>query len=338
MAVALAAALVGLLAGCFKVDLQLTVTEDEMASGVLIAAISDATAESLGMDPADLWSQASSELDDDLPTGATVEPFAEGGFTGSRFTIPASPLGSMENSVGTDDLRIVRDGDQYVVSGGFDLRDEPDPDDTADPGDLDDLPLGMLESMEFDISVTFPGEVIETNGTADGNTARWQPKVGERNELTARAWATADGEASDGDATAGTGDTGTGDAGTSDGNATSGDGAADDGIPGWLWAVLGAVAAGVIGVIAALVARSRRSGDAAAATAYPQQAGYPSQPGHPQQPAYPAQPGQAAPDGVTPPGATPPGVTPPAPPSTPPPAPPSTPPSDPFEPPHEPGR
>ncbi|MCK9796092.1 hypothetical protein M1843_20310 [Isoptericola sp. 4D.3] len=183
-AIAAALAAVGLLAlaGCMKVDVDMTLSEEDTASGTMIMAFSNQLAETMGMEPGELWDQASSELEAGLPEGATQEPWSDDEYTGTEITYTDVPLDQLElGGAGTAQdagLSITREGDEYVVAGQTDM--------SQDLGQLGDLPEGLQDALDVQISITFPGEVIEANGTVDGNTVSWAPQMGEVTEFQAR--------------------------------------------------------------------------------------------------------------------------------------------------------
>ena len=49
-----------------------------------------------------------------------------------------------------------------------------------------------FDTAELRIAITFPGEVLETNGQVEGTTVTWEPVFGERNVLSAVASASGD--------------------------------------------------------------------------------------------------------------------------------------------------
>ncbi|WP_277207643.1 LppM family (lipo)protein [Isoptericola croceus] len=165
------------LAGCLKMDMDLTLNEDDTVSGSFTMAFADQLAESMGMDPQTLWDQAGDEVASDLPDGATQEPYADGEYTGTTMSFTDMPLDELSGA-GTDELSITRDGDEYVVEGTMDMSD--------DTGQLDSMAAGMAGAFDVRIAVTFPGEVIESNGTVEGSTVEWRPAMGESTEIYAR--------------------------------------------------------------------------------------------------------------------------------------------------------
>ncbi|GAA1977690.1 hypothetical protein GCM10009718_12650 [Isoptericola halotolerans] len=227
-AVAVLAA-VGLLAlaGCMKVDMDLTLSSDDTVSGSMTVAFSDQLAETMGMDPQALWDQAGDDIAGDLPDGSSQEAYADGEYTGTTVTFTDMPLEELAGT-GTDELSVTRDGDEFVVQGTMDMSD--------DTGQMSGLPPGVADSFDVRVAVTFPGEVIETNGTVDGSTVEWRPAMGESTEIFAR------GEASGG-----------------------------LGSGGFPWWIIGAVLGiAVLALVAVLVVRSnRRTSPTADGTAAP---------------------------------------------------------------------
>lgn len=288
--------------------MDLTLNEDDTADGSIVMAISDETAEALGQDPQALWDQMGSEMESDLPPGATQEPYAEDGYTGTRLTYTDQPISSMSAGP-TDDLSITREGDEFVVSGSMDLSDEEMGMDGTDP-ESDEMTRQMMEGFDVSISITFPGEVAETNGEVDGTTVTWTPVVGEVTEISARGSAVGGGAAAaPGDGSTDGSDDGTTDDGTTDSSADS-DADSDAGFPWWILGLVGGLLLlAIIGLVLWLVLRKKpdaQDGNAAFAQGgYPGQPGaaqaqypgqYPGQPGAPQG-QYPGQPGQYPPAG-----------------------------------------
>ncbi len=183
-AVGLAAAGVLALSGCMKTQYDITLNEDDTASMSVILAISDEFAEAMDTDPQEMWDDA--EMDSDAPEGADAEPYAEDGYTGTRYTLESAPLAD----VSTEDLTITREGDEYVVTGEVDLTDE----EGVDSGETDDpMTQLFLDSFVMQYSVTFPGAVSDHNGELSGTTVTWTPAYGEVTEFSARGSAVAGG-------------------------------------------------------------------------------------------------------------------------------------------------
>ncbi len=258
-------ALVGLVAltlsGCVRMDIAMTLHPDDTVDGSMVMAISDEVATSMGMDPQTLWDEAMAEGGTELPEGGTQEPYAQDGYTGVRYTLDPAPISAMTTAGDvTDDMRIVREGDEFVLDGTMDLTEM-----TADAAG-DDASAQMQEAMldQFDIrlSFTFPGEVTEHNGTLDGTTVVWTPAPGDQLVMHARGSAVEGGSAAASQApTAGDDATAGADSDDPAAAATADDGDTNSGIGGLGIAliVVGAVVIlALVGVIIWLVVRSRR--------------------------------------------------------------------------------
>ncbi len=266
----------------------ITLNEDDTFDGSVVMAFSDEMAQSLDMDPQEMWDQMGSEMESDLPDGATQEPYAQDGYTGTKITYADQPISQLDTGA-TDSISVTREGDEYVVSGSMDMTGEEFNPETGDAAG-DEMTRQMMDSLDIRVAITFPGEVAESNGTVDGNTVTWTPVVGEVNEMTARGSAVAGGSA-------GTGDEGSDETTDSDG-ATAPDGgesasdSSDSGSLAWLWFVIGGVVLlGIIGLVLWLVLRSKPGTQDGQAAGF-QQGGYPGQPGAYPAPGQPGQPGQ----------------------------------------------
>ena len=185
-----AAALVAsalLLSACMKLDVDLTLNSDDTATGTMLLAVSDRAAEAAQMTPAELFE----EMDgDDLAEGAAeVQDYAEDGFTGKRYVFEGSAL----TDVSDETMQITRAGDDFVVEGSLPLTAEDLGFTEAELSDPAVKPL--LDSVDINVTIAFPGAVSESNGTIEGNTVTWVAKIGEKNKLTARGAAVSPEEA-----------------------------------------------------------------------------------------------------------------------------------------------
>ncbi len=183
-AIAAALAAVGLLAlaGCMKVDMDMTLSEDDTVSGSIVMAVSNSLAETMGMEPGELWKQAGGELSQNLPEGTSQEPYSDDEYTGTKYTFADAPISQISGE-GGEDLSITRDGDTYVVDGTMNLSEGAD--------QLKSLPQNVQDAFDVSLAITFPGPVSDATGTVDGNTVTWAPKVGENTEIHAVGSATA---------------------------------------------------------------------------------------------------------------------------------------------------
>lgn len=164
------------LSGCLKIDMHIGLHSDDTADGTALFAVQDSVAQQLGTTPEDLWAQVEQEVIQDWPAGTVREPYAAGGYTGTRLTIPAAPLAAFEDVTGQP-LSIQRQGDEFYISGEI---------------DLDQLALEegaqqqWIQGMQAQISITCPGPVTESNGTVTGNTVTWNPTPEGLHQFTAR--------------------------------------------------------------------------------------------------------------------------------------------------------
>lgn len=149
-ALALAALMVVTLAGCYRIDMALTIHADNTISGQFTIAMNQQALSMSGQ-------TVEGALPDDLlGFHADVEPYADGDLVGKTYTFTRQPLWAFAD----DTLSFRRNGSTYVVSGAFDLAD-----------DSGSRPSGGTVRL----SVTFPGRVTQTNGqvSADGRTVTW---------------------------------------------------------------------------------------------------------------------------------------------------------------------
>jgi hypothetical protein len=170
------------LSGCMKMDMQLDLQSDDTVDGTMIIAVSAELAELTGQSPEDLAEQMQSEMVpvDEGEGEWSSKPYDDGEFVGSEITFEGAPLDTMGGEEATpESLTIVREGDEFVVSGVLDMTDTT--------GSAEDpMFAGMMDSFDIRVAVSFPGEVTEHNGELSGNTVTWVPVFGEVLELNAR--------------------------------------------------------------------------------------------------------------------------------------------------------
>jgi LppM domain len=199
-------ALVFLMTGCIKLNMNLGINSDDTVSGTVEFGVQKELLDLTGQNIEDL-------LGSDAPfpsnaPGVTVEPFDDGEFAGQQFIFEDVPLeefnsGGVVGASGAtgasggaaDTLQIARQGDTFVVTGVLDLS-------TGLSGVTG--PFGgtggaeFFESADIKIAITFPGEVLQApGGEIDGNTVTYVPEFGERLEINATGSAVDNGEAAD---------------------------------------------------------------------------------------------------------------------------------------------
>ena len=197
-------ALVFLMTGCIKLNMNLGINSDNTVSGTVEFGVQKELLDLTGQNVEDL-------LGSDAPfpssaPGVTVEPFDDGEFAGQQFIFEDLPIeqfnsGGVAGASGAtaggagDTLQIARQGDSFVVTGVLDLS-------SGLSGATG--PFGgtggaqFFESAEIRIAITFPGEVLQApGGQIDGNTVTYVPEFGERLEINATGSAVDNGEAAD---------------------------------------------------------------------------------------------------------------------------------------------
>ncbi len=170
-----------LLAGCFKVNMDVEVTPENTISGTAIIAVDENLLRLSGQSADELFR----DMDlSDLPAGASVDPYEEDGFVGQEITFQEVSLedfrgnNSLSGAGAGDELDIVRVGDEFRVSGAIDMSGQEF---------TDEVPREFLDNFEFRISITFPGEVKSATGDIDGNTVTWEPTIGQNTRVEAVA-------------------------------------------------------------------------------------------------------------------------------------------------------
>ncbi len=99
----------------------------------------------------------------DLRSLVTVTPHAEDGYVGSRLTFSGLDFAQVGELAGAlapaghpPRLQIRRVGGRVLVSGRVDLTTVP------------------VDAADFELKISFPGSVVDTDGTVDGNTVSWK--------------------------------------------------------------------------------------------------------------------------------------------------------------------
>ena len=166
---AVVSAAVGLavLSGCVRLDGDLTINgttseAEDTISGTMVVAVADEWALAHGEDPANLSEAIADELAANPGGGLTGEPYIADGYTGSTLTFDEVPIDRLASS--TDGaLSITREGERYVVRGDMTALDPVEGEEDAGSG----------PPWTARISITFPEDVTEHNGSLDGRTVTW---------------------------------------------------------------------------------------------------------------------------------------------------------------------
>jgi hypothetical protein len=156
------------LSGCLRLDAGLTVTADDTVDGQLVVT----AAKSVLTTGNRTLAQGFADLRKNIPALPQGQEsiFEDADRYGIRITYHHTPL----REFASGSVQLVRNGSTYSFSLPLDPQEYGGPP-AADP--LDEQ--NFLKSMEFEIQVTFPGPVLDSNGSAVGNTVSWQLKSGQ---------------------------------------------------------------------------------------------------------------------------------------------------------------
>ena len=160
--IALTAAATLALTGCIRIEMNIDLQEDETANGEIIFGLSQDMLAIAGEDSLDELLAEDQDIEGSVTERYESDDVDDNGnpnFVGTRTTFTGQALTEFD-AVG-DDLRIERDGDDYVISG--------QPEDLTDQTGGQELP----DDAEISLSVSFPGAVSDHNGELDGNTVTW---------------------------------------------------------------------------------------------------------------------------------------------------------------------
>ena len=153
------------LSGCARVRAALAVQPDDTVNGEIVVATPEAGPDDRG--PA-------ITVPEDLTDAVTVTPYRQEGYTGSllRFTgLTFDQLGTLSSAAGPVGEKVQfalrRAGNRLIVSGKADLTTVP------------------VDRADFQLKITTPGEVLETNGDADAGTASWTFDAGKVGDISA---------------------------------------------------------------------------------------------------------------------------------------------------------
>ncbi|WP_406079900.1 LppM family (lipo)protein [Micromonospora sp. NBC_00858] len=162
--VAVCLLLLAVLSGCMQLNMGLTVNADDTVDGQLLLTAQKSLLSSRNKNiPA-----AFAELRQNIPA---LPPGEETGYQdeklfGTQINYRKAPLAGFD----TESVKLVRDGDFYRFTlpldpakyGGTIAQQNPQ------------QQQAFLKLMSFEISVTFPGRVIDTNGTVNGRSVSWK--------------------------------------------------------------------------------------------------------------------------------------------------------------------
>lgn len=169
-----------LLSSCLKLNMDLTVSSKNTVSGTVIFAVDKQLLQASGQTASQVFQ---SPVVSPGTQGVTTSAYDDGKYVGQKIVFDGVPV-SQFSGASAEDLKIVREGDQFKVSGVLDLSGSSQQ--TGNP-QWDQMLQQAMKTADIHITMTFPGNVISSNGKVDGNSVTWEPKIGERTEIQAVA-------------------------------------------------------------------------------------------------------------------------------------------------------
>lgn len=184
--------LIALLSGCVKLDVDLALAGHTASGSVIVGLDRGAIAAASRSDP---QVAVGNLLEDDgfMPPdghGVTRQPYEDESFVGFRYVFNQVPLETVNQMFHEDGdpelLQITYHADRgvYEVAGLVDLTSAEQADANGAPPLLAEA---LLQSVSIRISITFPGDILATNGAVSGQTVTWQAQVHEVTEVHAVA-------------------------------------------------------------------------------------------------------------------------------------------------------
>jgi len=163
---ALLLAVLALLAGCVRYNVDIGLHPDNQAQVQLDFAVENSAAEYLGEDPSTLWNMMAGEMGDQLPEGSTYAEYARDGWTGANISLPALPITQLSelDSLGIG-MQVTREGNYFQFTG--------DAGNITDELRAEGMDVSEFESAEVRVTLRCPGDVFESNGTITGNQVVW---------------------------------------------------------------------------------------------------------------------------------------------------------------------
>ncbi|MEJ3658934.1 DUF3153 domain-containing protein [Actinomycetes bacterium KLBMP 9759] len=158
-------ALIGALTGCARVQVGLAIQPDDTVNGKIVLATPATSPDDPG---------PTVTLPPDLASEVTVTRYEEDGYTGSllefsglTFEQVASLTGAAGPAGKGATLTLRRSGGRVLISGKADLTSV------------------TVDNADFQLRITFPGALRETNGEADSDVVSWTFTPGEVGDIDA---------------------------------------------------------------------------------------------------------------------------------------------------------
>jgi hypothetical protein len=175
-------AIVLLMTGCIKLDMDLKISSDNKVSGTVIFAFNKQLLSLTGQSPTQVIEGSGESIPGSGAPGTSVSPYEDDQFSGEKVTYEDVDLGLINQGSTADSLKIERVGDEFHISGTLDFGNTD-----AQGNPLGDAAQQTLSSAQLSVKLTFPGAVTASNGQVEGNSVTWTPKIGEKMPLTAVA-------------------------------------------------------------------------------------------------------------------------------------------------------
>ena len=154
-----------LLGGCARVRTALAVQPDDTVTGEIVLATPQRSPGDKG---------PSVTLPPDLVADVDVSTYRQDGYTGSVLTFSGlsfGQVGSLSSAMGpagsTVQFALRRAGGRVLVTGAVDLT------------------TVSVDKADFQLKMSFPGQVVESNGEIDGSTVSWTFDAGKAADITA---------------------------------------------------------------------------------------------------------------------------------------------------------
>lgn len=176
-------AAVAVLTGCVRLGVDIEISASDEVSGSVVIAALDSFSDVV-VDGED-WNRLLASYTS-VP-GARESGYDQDGYRGTEVSFDGVPIGDFSNpSVGPAPIVIVREGDRLEVEGSFDFS-AFSPEDFGDAGTFTTRTVATDELGELYVRMTFPGEIVSTNGVIDEltNTISWRLRAGEPNQIRA---------------------------------------------------------------------------------------------------------------------------------------------------------
>ncbi len=151
--------------GCFRVEMDLVVNEDETVDGVIVMAMSESVLSMTGSTVDEVFEDTDVSELTEAGGSATVEPYEQDGFVGQTYVIERAPLDTF-----TEDGTLTRTGDGWVFAMDVGETIGSDPTEMAE----DQMLEGIFNGARYVVRITVPGAVQEHNGTEqNGSQIEW---------------------------------------------------------------------------------------------------------------------------------------------------------------------